>query len=277
MEHVEELRRQGVEACLGRLWTHTVGIANNIRDEGYDPISKSRGDGETMGTGCAGRWGDHHFVLTAEHVPHKKAQASDLRIYWRPTGALDRRPTEQVSREDVTDAVIIRDPSAVLYRCDWEDLALIALNPEEAQPHTEFFDIANDWADPAEGEMVHCCGFQLDRGFIFDRRMIGNKEERSIGLSPFVFDGRVLPVPSDDDLRFKITKFDPEKHYLIPLRTLKGAFVRTVTAERLCGGSATGTNCSSGRRPSSLPAFVREVTRRAPRNRSSGRLQCVAS
>jgi len=41
MEHVEELRRLGAEACLGRLWTHTVGIANNIRDVGFHPNYKS--------------------------------------------------------------------------------------------------------------------------------------------------------------------------------------------------------------------------------------------
>ena len=43
MEHVEELRRLRAEACLGRLWTHTagIGIANNIRDVGFDPNYKS--------------------------------------------------------------------------------------------------------------------------------------------------------------------------------------------------------------------------------------------
>jgi hypothetical protein len=215
MQHVEELRRQGAEACLGRLWTHTVGIANNIRDVGYDPITNRRGDGETMGSGCAGFWGSHHFILTAGHVPHGKAQARDVRIYWRPTGALDRRTTEQVSREDVTDALPIRDPNTVLHRCAWEDLALITIDPKEGQPHTEFFDIANDWIDPQEGDFVHCCGFPLDRGFIVDRQMTQHVEERSIGLSPFVFDGPVLPLPTEDELKFKITEFDSEKHYLI--------------------------------------------------------------
>lgn len=215
MEDVEELRRQGAEACLGRLWTHTVGIANNIRDVGFDPITKQRGDGETMGTGCAGLWGGHHFILTAEHVPHKKAQAHDLRIYWRPTGSLDRRPVEQISREDVSDAVAIRDPSAVLHRCQWEDLTLITINLDETKSHTEFFDIANEWIDPPEGDRVHCCGFPLDRSFIFDRKMIGVHEERSLGLSPFVFDGRVLPSPTEAERKFKITKFDAKNHYLI--------------------------------------------------------------
>jgi hypothetical protein len=35
-----------------------------------------------------------------------------MRIYWRPVGKLERRPIEQVHREDVTDAMPITDPSS---------------------------------------------------------------------------------------------------------------------------------------------------------------------
>jgi hypothetical protein len=93
---------------------------------------------------------------------------------------------------------------------------LITIALEHAGPYTEFFDIANEWIDPPEGDPVHCCGFQLDRGFIFDRKIIGESEERSIGLSPFVFDGVVLPSPTEIERRFTITSFNPENHYLIP-------------------------------------------------------------
>jgi hypothetical protein len=48
------------------------------------------GDGEEVGTGCAGRWGDHHFILTASHVLHSGAKPSDLRLFWRPSGAIER-------------------------------------------------------------------------------------------------------------------------------------------------------------------------------------------
>ena len=112
MEHRTEAIRQAAEAGLNRLWTHTVGVANTIRDVGFDRLTGRRGYGETMGTGCAGRWGDHSFILTAKHVPHKEAQPKDMRIYWRPVGKLERRPIEQVHREDVTDAMPITDPSS---------------------------------------------------------------------------------------------------------------------------------------------------------------------
>ncbi len=216
MEHKDEARRQAGEAGINRLWTHTVGIANTIRDTGLDPITGRLADEETMGTGCAARWGHHSFILTAEHVPHKYAQARDIRVYWRPVGNLERRPVEQVSREDVSDALPIADPNAILHRCKWADLALITIDPAYAGTYTEFFDIGKEWIDPPEGDPVHCCGFQLDRGFLIERRVVGDKEERSIGLSPFVFDGAVLPLPTEKELRFKITAFDPQKHYLIP-------------------------------------------------------------
>ncbi len=234
VEHIDEPERQSIEACLGRLWTHTVGIANNIRDVGYDPVTKRPGDGETMGSGCAACWGVHRFVLTAEHVPHKKAEAHDLRIYWRPTGALDRRPTNQIMLEDVTEAVPIASPNAVLHRCEWEDLALITIDPEEEVGHSEFFDIASDWIDPTEGTSIHCCGFPLDRSSVVERKLVGASEERSIGLSPFVFDGQVLPSPNEDELRFKITEFDPEKHYLIPFEDADKGF----SPEGFSGGAA---------------------------------------
>ncbi len=105
-----------------------------------------------------------------------------------------------MQREDVTDALPIADPNAALHRCGWSDLALISISPEYAGPFTEFFDIAREWIDPPEGDPVHCCGFRLDRGFLFERKSIGDWEERSIGLSPFVFDGVLLPLPTETEL-----------------------------------------------------------------------------
>jgi hypothetical protein len=215
-ENQDELRRQAADAGLSRLWAHTVGVANNIRITGTDPGTGRRADEETMGTGCAAQWGDHYFVITAGHVPHEKARATDLRIYWRPTGALERRAVEQVALEDVSDAISITDPTAVLYRCDWADLAVITINPETAGPYTEFFDIARESIDPVQGSFVHCVGFPRDRGFLVDRKVSSDHEERFIGLSPWIFTGQVLAEPTAQELKFKITEYDSAKHYLIP-------------------------------------------------------------
>ena len=40
-----------------------------------------------------------------------------------------------------------------------------------------------------------------------------------IGLIPVVFSGNVLPAPTETDLKFKITAFNPAHHYLVPYTT----------------------------------------------------------
>lgn len=216
MIHKEELARQAVDACLTRLWTNTVAVVNSIRMVGIDVTTGRRGDGETSGTACASRWGDHHFILTASHVIDEKARPSDLRVFWRPSGEIERRSAANLRKQDIGDAVPIKDATAVIHRCKWEDLAVVTVSVEEAGPFTEFFDIANEWIDPLEGEIVSCCGFPIDRGPIVERKMIGNKEERVLAIYPFVFSGPVLPLPTEEELRYKITAFDPQRHYLVP-------------------------------------------------------------
>jgi len=66
----------GQEACQARVWTHSVGIINTIRDVDKD----TRTDQETNGTASLGRWGVHQFLLTANHVIHPDAKVSDLRL-----------------------------------------------------------------------------------------------------------------------------------------------------------------------------------------------------
>jgi hypothetical protein len=118
----------------------------------------------------------------------------------------------------VEDAVPIADPNAQIYRCTWEDLAIITLSPEHAGQYTEFFDIGREWIDPPEGHVVHCCGYPRDRGAFLEKRNVGDKEEHSIGISPYLFDGQVLPSPTEDELKFKITSFNLERHYLMPFK-----------------------------------------------------------
>ena len=132
MEHIQELQKQASDACLLRVSTHTVGIINSIRTVGFDPITHRRGDGEEMGTGCAGCWGKHHFILTAGHVLHSDAKPPDLRIFWRPSGGIERIADADLRPQDIVDGIAIRDPKAVIHRCGWEDLAMITINPAEA-------------------------------------------------------------------------------------------------------------------------------------------------
>jgi hypothetical protein len=211
MENVEELQRQASDAMSSRLWTNTVAIVNSIRTIGRHPVTNHPADGEEAGTGCVGRWGSCHFIITAGHVLHPEAKPSDIRIFWRPTGTVERIADADLRSQDIGDAVALRDPQASIRQCDWEDLAIIELDPSEAGPYTEFFDIGASWIDPAEGELVHCCGFPIDKHVPLGSRMVGTKTEYDIALRPTVFSGAVRHQPN-----FLAKNFDPEQHYLVP-------------------------------------------------------------
>ncbi len=51
----------------------------------------------------------------------------------------------------------------------------------------------NEWIDPPKGDMVHCFGFPFDNGQMVEKKMVGNKEERTIALYSTVFSTTVLP------------------------------------------------------------------------------------
>jgi hypothetical protein len=204
------LQKKSGEASLHRLWIHTVAIVNGIRVVGKDPTSNRLADGEEFGSGCAARWGKHHFILTAKHVL-RDAKPTDLRIFCCPSGGLEYRAPADLRKQDVVDAVPIAEQNAAIHRCEWEDLALMTTIPKAVGQYVEFFDLAKDWIDPPEGERVHCFGFPSDGSIPWEIRMIGNKEERQLAVYPGLFDGAVTLSP-----KFITNDFDPDIHYLIP-------------------------------------------------------------
>jgi len=145
-EHpIESMLEAAEKACRSRVWTYSVGVVNSIRAVDH----ATRRDWEEMGTGCAGCWGNYHFIATADHVIHPHAKPSDVRLFWRPYGNDQQRTDPEIRPEDIANPIPIQDPNAVIHRCEWEDLAIITIDPSEAGPYSEFVDIAKDWADPA--------------------------------------------------------------------------------------------------------------------------------
>lgn len=203
------LRDQAGKASIQRLWKHTVSIVNGVRVVGTDPATNRRADGEEFGSGCVARSGKQHVILTAKHVL-RNAKAGDLRIFSYP-GAFRYRAAEDLRKEDVVDAVPLRADRSVIYRCDWDDLALIVVEPDQLGEHVEFFDLNNDCIDPAEGEPVHCFGFPADSYVPWETFMVGNKEERTVAVYPGTFDGVVTYSP-----KFLPSEFEPDRHYLVP-------------------------------------------------------------
>src|SRR6202042_1280855 len=89
------------KACQTRVWIHSVGIINTIRN--VDP--ENRRDEETNGAGSLGRWGNHHFILTANRVIHTDATPSDLRLFWRRFGDDKYLADSDLHAEHITSGV----------------------------------------------------------------------------------------------------------------------------------------------------------------------------
>jgi len=206
-EHPIGTMLAGQEACQARVWTHGVGIINTIREVDKD----TRTDQETNGTASLGRWNIHHFLMTANHVIHPQAKPSNLRLFWRPYGDDKYLADTDLRAEHITNGVPIRDPKARIIRCQWEDLAIITVDPSEAGQYSEFVDIGKDWVDPAVDEKIHVFGYPVDRHIVVDSHAASTRREVTVAIRPDIFSGKVMSVPN-----FPTKDFDSDRHYLIP-------------------------------------------------------------
>ena len=207
-EHPIGTRMKAQAACQSRVWIHSVGIINSIRNVD----TQRRTDWEEMGTGCIGLWGGRHFILTAGHVIHDKAKPSDIRIFWRPHGDDEYLADSQLRPEDIVNGIPVKDQNAGIHRCQWEDLAIITIDPSEIRPHSEPINISNDWADPQPDEIVHVFGYPSDTHLIVgDQLVSATRREVLAAIRPNTFSGQVMPGPN-----FLTNDFDSDRHYLVP-------------------------------------------------------------
>ena len=197
---------------LNHVLRRTVGVINEVRIVGRHPDGR-RADEEVPGTGCPVVWGEKHLILTAKHVIDT-ATVKDIRIAAFSHAAVVFKEPERLTISDIESGESLPADSRIVC-CEWEDLAAIVI-PSTSLPKCDFVDIQQEWIDPAEGELVHCCGFPTDHSVTADRKMVGEKEEIGIAVYPTVFNGKVLPRPSEHDLKYYVTEFDTSRHYLIP-------------------------------------------------------------
>jgi len=207
-----EFEKQASDAMLNHVLRRTIGVINEVRVVGRHPDGR-RADEEVPGTGCPILWDENHLILTAKHVIDT-ASVEDIRIAaFSPTAIVFKEP-EKLTLDDMEAGKPLPANSRIVC-CEWEDLAAIVI-PSTAFPKCDFVDIQQEWIDPGEGEVVNCCGFPTDHNVTADRKKVGEKEEIGIAVYPTVFNGKVPPQPSEHDLKFYITNFDPNRHYLIP-------------------------------------------------------------
>ncbi len=207
-----EFEKQASDAMLNHVLRRTVGVINGVRVAGRHPDGR-RADEEVPGTGCPVLWDENDLILTAKHVIDTAA-VKDIRIAALSHTAILFKEPEKLTLDDMVAGERLPANSRIVC-CEWEDLAAIIL-PSTGLLKCDFVDLQRDWIDPPEGELVHCCGFPTDHSVTADRKMVGEKEEIGIAVYPTVFNGKVMPQPSEHDLNFYITDFDTDRHYLIP-------------------------------------------------------------
>lgn len=198
----KDVQRHGDEAATLRLWRHTVGIVSEVKIiSGSD---QHRSISEQAGTGVAGNWGEHHFILTAKHLL-EGAEPGDVRIAPLPSEGLkfDIRQARTIQ------TLKMRDQVPHIQRCEWEDLALLGLPADSLGADVEFVDMATSWVDPPEGETVHGVGFPLSHSIPASSERIGNIIHNSVMLRPVVFYGQVSHKPT-----FSASGFEADRHYL---------------------------------------------------------------
>jgi hypothetical protein len=195
-----------------RLWSHAVGVTNRaVVTTGTDPVTKLPArEEETPGTGVAGRWDDHYFILTAKHIV-RLATPSDLSLFVRERGDLKTQHASTITEQDGSAPIPLNDPTAVIHRSPSEDLAAVAISPSAVNPLLEFFDYRDGlWVDPNEGEIVAGVGYPTAVGLRF-QHLVGQAIQGNIVLSPILFTGTVLPDSTGRDFS---SRFDPTQHYL---------------------------------------------------------------
>ncbi len=108
------------DAAKERLWSYTVGIENRaLVTRGTDPANGLRAtELSSPGTGVAGVWGKHYFVLTAAHVL-EQAGLNDLSFFVRQVGELKTKLFSEITMNDAVVAAPLGDPEAAIHRCDW--------------------------------------------------------------------------------------------------------------------------------------------------------------
>jgi len=212
-------------AAVERLYSYTLGIANRaIVTEGVDPVLRIPArEWEAPGTGVAGRWGEHYFVLTAAHVV-ANATPENLGLFARPYGELQH--ASEVTMRDAFDPMVILEADTSIHRCNYEDLAVITLpRAGVLGSYLEFFDFSTPQVEVEEGQRVVGMGYPVASATMFGRQ-VGREHQRAVLLCPIVFGGNILATSIGERFR----DFNPDRHYLMQYeRGIEGEHPRGIS------------------------------------------------
>jgi hypothetical protein len=100
----------------------------------------------------------------------------------------------------------------VIHRCSWEDLAIITW-PNLAAKHLEFFDLANNHAEPEPHDRVVGYGYPRDNAIEAERKHSRPgvlRISRALSAAPWI--SHVMAPPPSSRL---LGGFDASRHYLV--------------------------------------------------------------
>jgi hypothetical protein len=116
----------------------------------------------------------------------------------------------EITLKDAMEPIPVGDKSAVIHRCEWEDLAAVTVIPNSLGPMLEFLDLAKPFVEPAEGDVVVGMGYPTASSVILEEGRTGPLISRAVVLSPTPFSGTVLTFAT----RSNFQQFDANRHYL---------------------------------------------------------------
>jgi hypothetical protein len=100
-----------------------------------------------------------------------------------------------------------------MHFCGWEDLAALLVSDDRLG---EFTEIDDRWSDPNVGEGVISVGMPSDNHMVLGQQAYGNKTDVVVGLMPTSIEVDVLPSPTADDLKYKLSRHNAQQQYLVP-------------------------------------------------------------
>jgi hypothetical protein len=204
------------EAIMNRMWSHTVGVVNEKRRVRTLQNGTAIYE-EQPGTGSVIRWKKELCILTAKHVV-EEADRGDLRFFSRPSGSIEQKSREDIERQGFIESHMgLRAEIHEIFRCGWEDIAVLTINPDTENLNAEAHDFLGAWLDPAEGSPIYCFGFPSHNPLPLDVSRSGDNEQRILGLTPMAWSSTVIPKPSSLVESYSAPlPYDPDKHVLVP-------------------------------------------------------------
>ena len=202
--HQESMKTEAEIAYRNRMYWHTVGLINTLRQSGKFPDG-SHGTEESLACGVAIKWGGQSLIVTAKHTVEGVSGPGDLRIYCRPRGDLD---VQLSSRMLPLRSCLPSDFQWRMYRCDWDDIAAFTDIPHH-DANLEYFELHGNWEDPSIGDSVIGFGFPVESSFEAARKQQApNRFSFARAAPPIEWQSSVITPQA-----FK--GFDDSKHYVV--------------------------------------------------------------